>query len=216
MPLRGILFDLDGTLANTLPVCIQAAQLTVEHFTGRRPAEAEIYAQFGPTEEGLLEYFAPGRLADTLPLYLEAYERFHSELCLTPFPGVEHLLSVLHARGIRSAIVTGKGQGSAAISLRILGLDRWIDGVETGFPERADKPLSIQRVLERWGMPPEQAAYVGDTPYDMVAARTAGLRAFGAAWAETSTLRQDNGSQAEITFYDIDSFLQFIDSPASR
>jgi pyrophosphatase PpaX len=215
MSLRGIIFDLDGTLANTLPVCVQAAQLTVEHFTGQRPAKAEIYAQFGPTEEGLLEYFVPGRLAETLPLYLEAYERFHTTLCLAPFPGVEHLLTTLQTRGIRSAIVTGKGQYSAAITLRILGLGRWIDSVETGFPERADKPLSIRRVLERWEMSPEQAAYVGDTPYDMQAARSAGVLALGAAWAETSILRQDHRSQAEMTFQDIDCFLKFIDTQAS-
>lgn len=209
MSLDGMIFDLDGTLADTLPVCIQAYQATVKYFGGWVPEESEIYARFGPSEEGMLEEFIPGKLDRTLPYYLERYEEYHTQ-CPQAFLGVDELFSVLHSRGIRAAIVTGKGPLSAAISMRILGLSKWVDIVEAGFAHGADKPHSIGLVLRRWEMPPEQAAYVGDMPYDIRAARQAGLLPVGAAWAETSPLRKQPASQEHPTFYDLDQFIQWI------
>jgi HAD superfamily hydrolase (TIGR01549 family) len=211
MSLRGILFDLDGTLANTLPFCIRSYQLTAQHFTGRFPGETEVISLFGPCDEGVLERMSPGRLAETLPYYLDVYERLHLQDCKEPFPGIEKLFAVIQAKGIRTAIVTAKGQYSAEISLRILGLSKWIDEMETGFPDKPDKPRSIRKVMERWGMPPEQAAYVGDTPYDIKASLEAGLLPIGAAWAPTSTLRPQDYRLAYKIFSDIDSFIQWIE-----
>jgi pyrophosphatase PpaX len=209
MPLQGILFDLDGTLANTIPVCIRSFQATVEHFTGQIPTADKIYAMFGPTEEGMLADLVPGRLAETLPYYLQTYERFHAQV-LELFPGIAGALTRLKSKGIHMGIVTGKGQHSAAISLRLLGLGRWIDAVETGFPDKSDKPLCIRKILSRWQIQPTEAAYVGDAASDMDAARQVGLLPLGAAWAETSELRRRPDSQAATTFQDIDSFLDWV------
>ena len=211
MTLRGIIFDLDGTLADTLPVCIQAFQETMLHFNSRRPSDAEIISLFGPTEEGILETLLPERrLDETLPCFLAEYARLHERLCRQLFPGVENALSLLKANGIRMAIVSGKGQQSADISLRVLGLDRWIDCVETGFADRPDKPRSIRKVLDHWKILPDQAAYVGDMPSDMQSARQAGVLPLGAAWAESSTLHGGPDGQAAVMFYDIDSFIEWI------
>lgn len=210
MSLDGILFDLDGTLANTLPVCIQAYQATVQHFCGFTPEEAEIYTMFGPSEEGLLEKYMPGQLDKTLPFFLEHYERFHDQ-CIRPFPGVERLFSTLQAKGMRTAIVTGKGPHSAEISMRILGLGRWVDMLESGFAEGSNKPYSIGLVLRRWGLSPEQAAYVGDTPADMSDARAAGLLPLGAAWAETSLLRDQASTNGYTKFYELEHLIRWIE-----
>ena len=210
MPLRGICFDLDGTLADTMPVCIQAFQATVERLSGRRPGEDEVSALFGINEEGMLEKLLPGRLAESLPEYLRQYEHFHAG-GPRPFADVERLLELLQARGIRAAIVTGKGKFSAEISLRILDLCRRVDGVETGFADRSDKDGSIRAVLERWQIPPQQAAYVGDTPYDMQAARAAGVLPLGAAWAPTAHLLREPAPEAAYTFYSLDEFIEWIE-----
>lgn len=210
MVLEGILFDLDGTLANTLPVCIQAFQATVNSFCGRVPSEPEIYATFGPSEEGALEKLIPGKLSRTLPYFLDRYEESHAQ-CTQPFPGVEKMFTILKGKGIRTAIVTGKGPKSAEISMRILGLSRYVDIVESGFAEGANKPYSIGLVLGQWNCHPGHVAYVGDTPYDMVAARTAGLLPLGAAWAETSLLRQGRQPDIHAIFYDIETFIHWIE-----
>ena len=211
MKIKGILFDLDGTLADTLPTCIQAFQVTVEHFGKWIPTEEEITRYFGATEEGILEKFFPGQLSITLPYFLEVYERIHLQQCANPFPGVEKVLSTLALKGIQTAIVTGKGAESAAISMRILGLKRWINIVEPGFADKADKPYSINRVIERWGILPKQAAYVGDTPYDMKASRATGLMPLGAAWAASSTVDSEPSIQTHKTFYKMDDFIQWVE-----
>lgn len=66
------------------------------------------------------------------------------------------------------------------------------------------------RVLSRWGITPEQAAYVGDTPADVLAAHTAGLLPVGAAWAQTSLLRPHPAAQESITSCDLDRFIDWI------
>jgi pyrophosphatase PpaX len=214
MAIRGIIFDLDGTLANTLPVCIKAYQDTVYHFCGRVPEEAEIIGLFGPNEEGMLEQMIPGQLTETLAYYLKVYEQYHLQLCTGLFPGIGGSLSAIQSKGIKMAIVSGKGAFSAAISMRILGLEQWIDLVETGFDYGPDKPRSLRIVLEKWGLrSPENTAYVGDAPYDMQAAREAGLLPLGAAWAQSSSLKPETPTYA--TFFDIASWREWIEKLAS-
>jgi pyrophosphatase PpaX len=211
MSLQGILFDLDGTLANTLPVCVKAYQHTAEHFTGQFHSDDEIISLFGPSDDGILERLMPGRLAEILPYYLNEYEQIHIKECKEPFPGVEKVLDCLQAKAIKVAVVTAKGQQSAAISLRVLGLIKWIDTMETCFPARADKPRSIRKVLDRWRIRPECAAYVGDTPYDINASLEVGLLPIGAAWAQSSTLLNEAHPGAYKIFTEIEGFLNWIE-----
>ena len=209
MAIKGILFDLDGTLADTLPVCVGAFQSTVEHLTGVRMSETDVVSLFGIPEIGMLEKVMPGRMGEAIPFYLSEYERLHS-VCPKPFDGLEQVFAALERKGIAAAIVTGKGPETAEISLRILGLDHWADFVEVGFPDRADKPYSMRKALERWGMEAHEAAYVGDMPSDMDAARSVGLLALGAAWAE-STLLPASGGTAAFLFSSVPEFVDWVE-----
>lgn len=211
MTLNAFIFDLDGTLADTVPVCIQAHQETARHFIGRYPTVSEIYALFGPSEEGILERLIPGRLDETLPYFLDRYEQLHDR-CPQPFAGVERLFAVLEEKGVRSAIVTGKGPYSAVISMRILGLGRWVELIETGSAAGDNKTHSMRLVLERWGLPPEQAAYVGDAPTDIVAARQAGVLPIGAAWAPAAQLRSQRADGEYLLFYEMEHFIRWCES----
>ena len=209
MALKGILFDLDGTLADTVPVCVGAFQTTVEHFSGARMTQEDVISLFGITEVGMLEKVLPGRMEEVVPFYLREYERLHS-VCPKPFDGLEEVFAALRRKGIAAAIVTGKGLETAEISLRILGLDRWADFVEVGFPDRADKPYSMRKALARWGMEPQEAAYVGDMRSDMDAARSVGVLALGAAWAE-STLLPPSGGPAAVSFSSVPEFVEWVE-----
>ena len=140
-----MIFDMDGTLGNTLPVVVQALQETFSRYGGREYSRPEIEAMFGPSEEGVIQTRVP---ADDYPaalqLYLDRYAELH-DLATEPFPGVLHLLEVLQARGIRRAIVTGKGPGTARISMEHMGLDRLIERLMTGSPAGAEKPAAMRR-----------------------------------------------------------------------
>ncbi|MCL6432413.1 MAG: HAD family hydrolase [Anaerolineae bacterium] len=183
--LTSVLCDMDGTLGHTTRVCWAAFRAALEEHLGRQYSDAEITALFGPSEEGVFQRLVPDRWQACLQSFLVAYEREHDR-CPAPFPGIESALRSLRSRGVRLGIVTGKGPGSAAISLRRLGLGGYFDAVETGSPKGAVKATLIRRLLGRWNLAPEEAAYIGDHPSDMWAAREAGVLPLAAAWATTA------------------------------
>jgi len=183
--LSGVIFDLDGTLADTLPLAITAFRRAIEPLTGRTLTDAEIIATFGPSEEGMIRALAPAHYDAALADYLRHYEALH-DMVSEPFPDMRELLADLTARGVRVGLVTGKGAESAWLSLRRLGLEDVFEAVETGDPTGPRKAEGIRRILAGWGMPPAEAVYVGDAPSDVATAREAGVAVVGAAWAETT------------------------------
>jgi pyrophosphatase PpaX len=209
MKLRGVIFDLDGTLADTLGVCLEAFQETLQYYSGSSISLQELYPMFGPSEEGILRKLLPEWAEGAYPRYLTSYERLHQN-CTQPFAGIEGLLDELRRRGLRIAIATGKSIETAAISMRILGLNSRIDRLETGFIDRGDKPELIRRVLNDWGFSPDQVAYVGDIQSDMHAAEQVGVQPIGAAWAETSTLRSIEPKDGWVVFERVQDFSAWI------
>lgn len=185
MTIQGMIFDFDGTLADTLQLCCAAFREVAHRQLGREYADAEIVAMFGPSEEGMFQRIAGERWKDCQQDFLAVYERDHATTAEL-FPAIPELLSSLSERNIPVAIVTGKGADSAAISLRLLKLDQHFDIVESGSPAGSIKPAAIRRIVERWNVDPATVAYVGDAPNDVSDARAAGVVPLAAAWAATA------------------------------
>ena len=210
MRIDGVISDMDGTLADTLPVCFVAFRHTMETFSGRRYTDEEIMAHFGPSEEGIFRRLVPDRWKECLDAYSKAYAREHLRAARL-FPGIEEALGRLRERGIPLAVVTGKGPRSAAISFRQLDLARYFDILETGAPEGSIKPEAIRKVLAKWAVPPERVAYLGDAASDMEEARATGLIPLGAAWDSRATV--GSGSVApRLLFPTVESFTDWIDT----
>lgn len=210
MKLDGVIFDLDGTLGNTLPVCFAAFRRAMKGFSHRGYTDEEITALFGPSEEGIIRRMVPDQWQACLKAYLAAYEEEsarHARL----FPGIETALRLLKRRGLALAIATGKGAHSAAVSLRHLRLAGYFDVVETGSPEGGVKPQAIKKILLQWGVAPQQVAYVGDAPADIEAAREAGVIPLGAAWALTARADDLSALSALETFRSVEDFIQWIE-----
>lgn len=196
--IRGILFDLDGTLTDTLPLCHASFIEVFKRFTGRTYTAKEVHALFGPSEEGVIKRVVPDRWEECLAAYLQIYERDHSRLARI-FPGVKSMLDRLRGDGLRLAIVSSKGEGSGSITLRLLGLKGYADAVHWGAPEGGRKPAAIRDVLREWRFTPAEAAYVGDAPSDMRAAHEVGVLPLGAAWSNgTDGERLREGGAAEV------------------
>lgn len=183
--LGGVIFDLDGTLGDTLPVCYAAFRTVFREYLGVEYSDAEIHGMFGPTEEGILAGHLPADGDAPLRAYLSAYEASH-HLAPTPFAGIPELLDELAARSVPVAVVTGKGPRSAALSLEAWGVQDRFTHVKAGGDNGNIKDLNMRTVVGDWGVEAATVVSVGDAPSDVTAARSAGIVAAGAAWASTA------------------------------
>jgi pyrophosphatase PpaX len=106
---------------------------------------------------------------------------------LAPFPLVPDVIEQLAAGGIKLGVVTSRNKADAARSLRDGEVARFFQVVVTYGDARPPKPhpAPILHGLALLGLPPDEAAYVGDTTDDVHAAKRAGVVAIAATWAET-------------------------------
>jgi len=194
-----LLFDLDGTIGNTLPLCVAAFQNAIEPFLERHLKEEEIIAQFGPSEEGTIQALAPNHYHKVLLRYLEWYEKLHARYP-SPFGGMPELLQYAKNKGAYLGLITGKGARSTEITLVQYGLNRIFDSVKTGSPDGPVKDLRMREVLEETQFPTASFLYVGDAPSDIDACRKAGIRIAAAAWAETTDLQSLTAKNPDYLF----------------
>ncbi len=210
MRLDGMLFDVDGTLADSLPVCLSAFREAIRAFTGRTLTDAEIVARFGPTEEGMIQRLVPEQWERCLEVYLEAYRRALDEYPVS-LPAMTSALERLRRRGLSLGVVTGKGYRSAVLTLDRLGLAGYFAAVEAGSPNGSIKSACIQRVLARWGVGADRVAYMGDSASDVLAAREAGVVPLGAAWLPTTDAQALRAAAPHEVFDTVEGFIRWID-----
>lgn len=189
--LRAVLFDVDGTLIDTLHVIVPAIGDTVERFLGTRPADEVIRGLIGvPMRQQMKIYGA--QEADIPAMIENAIEAFEASAHLESDhePAIE-VLRLARARGLRTALVTSKSQPEVEpFLLRFSGADH-VDTVVCATDVRHPKPdpESARLACERLGVEPAQAVLIGDSVYDLRCARDAGVHsvavAYGAASRET-------------------------------
>lgn len=186
--IRGVIWDVDGTIADTIPMIVGILQRTIVEFGGREYSREEIEGMFGPTEEGVLKLVLDADGDAGYERFLEEYASRH-DAEVTVFDGVQAIVGDLERRGIRQAVVTGKGPLSARITLEKLELDRTFEVVSAGSVEGQFKDTAIAAIVDGWHMDRQEVLYVGDHPSDVRDAHRAGVRSAVAAWkrdAETS------------------------------
>ncbi|HBV87837.1 MAG TPA: haloacid dehalogenase [Desulfosporosinus sp.] len=209
MKLKGFIFDLDGTLINSLPVVRTSLSRTLLEFSGREYSNEELSALFGPSEEGIFKKLYPDSWRESLQFYLNEYDRLHVPYA-EPFPGIVEALTLLQDRKIKLALVSGKGAGSMEISLNHSGLKKYFEVITTGSEDRASKPEHIRQILDQWEFSPDEVAYVGDIAYDVQSAREVGVLPISALWAETAQAQKVLAMNPAKAFDSVDSFKEWI------
>jgi phosphoglycolate phosphatase len=187
--LKAVLFDLDGTLLDTLADIASCANV-VRAELGLPPHPKEAYKHFvgdGLTE--LLKRAFPARalrgpgLKARARRFEELYEE-HGQDETRPYPGVARMLDALALRGLPMAVVSNKPQRFTEACVREL-LPRWrfaaVRGARTQVPLKPDPagPLAAARAM---AVRPGSVLYLGDTGVDMKAAQAAGMFPVGALW----------------------------------
>ena len=209
--IKAVIFDLDGTLANTLPLCIHAFRQSIEPLINRQVSDQEIIDTFGPSEEGTIKVMAPDHYDEGVAAYLLHYESAH-QMCRAPFPGMPELLFFLKERGIHLSMVTGKGKKSAEISLKQFHLEDVFEVLEAGSPLGSRKAQVIQSIVEKLkDVSKDEVIYVGDAPSDILVSRKAGIMVVSAAWAETAEPEKLLELNPDELFYSIADFRTWLE-----
>ena len=194
--LSAALFDFDGTLVDTTEMIFQSMRHATSSVLGREDfTREELLANVGQPLPRQMEIFD----AEKAELLLEAYRAHHEEhhdALIAEFPGVDEALNRLRTAGVRIIVVTSKRRRSVEMALeKIPGLDLVVDLFVTmeDTTEHKPHPEPLLKGLELAGdVPKDKAVYVGDSPFDVEAAKAAGLRSVAVSWGAFSedTLRE--------------------------
>ncbi|MCR5710724.1 MAG: HAD family hydrolase [Bacteroidales bacterium] len=190
--MAALIFDFDGTLADTRAGILATAQEVLRRM-GLPPADpVALAATIGlPLRENFTRGAGlPDEAADTaVTIYRSIFEEVGVP-AITAFPGVAEVLEALASRGLPMAVATSRGQHSLELLMNRLGLDRHIPpafcfGVETAArPKPA--PDMVYVILGKLGAKPEETLVVGDTTFDIEMGRAAGCRTCGVTWGNQS------------------------------
>ena len=184
-----VIFDLDGTLLDTLDDIANAFNAVLEK-RGFPVHPTDAYRHFvgdGPrvlTERALPEDRRdPETIEACLADYLDHY-RYNPQVSARPYPGISELLDELGRRNISMAVVSNKVQEAAVGSVSAL-LSGWrfspVLGFREGVPKKPD-PFMALAAAEKLDLSPERIAFVGDTGVDMQTAAAAGMIPVGVLW----------------------------------
>jgi pyrophosphatase PpaX len=179
-----VLFDLDGTLIDSGPIILASMQHAVRAVTGRELAYEELAATVGG--QGLvaqMEALDPDRVDELVEAYREHNDPLHDTL--EAFAGMIDVLPKLREAGRRLGIVTAKRHRTVALAIeRLPWLDEQFDVVVAHEDTTRHKPDPdpVLAALARLDAEPAAAAYVGDSPFDIDAAKAAGVYAVAVGW----------------------------------
>lgn len=179
----GVLFDLDGTLVDTIALIVASFDHALTSVVGAGRPEPQVRAWIG---RRLGEVFAseyPEQAQELEATYVE-WNRAQAPLLIRRYDGVEDLLRGLLDVHQRMGVVTSKRRGAAIQALQIAGLDGLIDIVAASEDTTAHKPepAPLQHGAARLSVPIEQCVYVGDAVVDIEAARAAGMASIAVTW----------------------------------
>ena len=210
--IKAVIFDLDGTLGNTLPLCISAFRKSIEPLINSSLSDEEIISTFGPSEEGTIMALVPENFEEGISNYLKFYGEMHA-MCPAPFEGIEDLLITLRDKSVRIAMVTGKGKHSTRISLKQFGIAKYFEAIETGISSGPRKAEGIQNILDLFkDIQRNEVIYVGDAPSDITASKKVGIPVVAAAWAETAEPDKLKDLHPDMLFDNIKDFGYWLNS----
>ena len=188
-PAHAVLFDLDGTLIDSIDLIVNSARHAFEKCGHPMPTREEWIADLGlPLRTMFGRFIADESMMEQLVAGYREYQLANHDRLVRPYEEVASTLEALHGRGYELAVVTSKSEPLAKRGLAHVGLEGFFDvivGLESCTRHKPD-PEPVRTALDRLGIGPEAAAFVGDSPHDMVAGREAGVTTVAALWGPFS------------------------------
>ena len=182
--MTAFLFDLDGTLNDSVPLIIRSSQLAYAEL-GLERSVAEIKKTIGvPLVQTGEEIFGSGNGDIYRLTYQKCYRQVAPDYPLQAFPGILDMLDELRRQGAKIALVTSKRRQLTMENLETTGLlprmDVVIDAQSTDKHKPDPEPALL--ALEQLGETAEQGAFIGDSVFDLGCGRNAGLKTVAVSW----------------------------------
>jgi HAD superfamily hydrolase (TIGR01549 family) len=208
--LKCVIFDMDGTLTQTNCLIFDSFNYIALKYEGKKYSESEITAMFGPPEEGaLINIVGRERIRQAMKEYLEFYSANHDLARL--YPGIKEVVIDLKKRGVHVALFTGKGIDTTSITMDKFGLTPYFDYVVTGSDVTNHKPSAegIRKIINHFGLQPDEVLMVGDAVSDVKAAHEAGVRIAAVLW-DSYSKEKVLQMKTDYVFHDVREFSEWL------
>ena len=187
MTLRAVLFDLDGTLVDSLGDLTDAANHVREAFSLPLLGEKDVRLKIGKGSRNLVQQILPGfsesAVTGALDLFLD-YNRQHIAEKSHLFPDMLNTLRQLAAGNVRMAVITNKNEDLTLLLLHDLGINDLFECVCGGdtYPERKPSPLPLLKTAEKLGVLPTECVMIGDSINDIESGQRATMMTIACTW----------------------------------
>ena len=184
--LSAYLFDLDGTLINSIELIMSSFRHTMLVHLGEVPADHEWRSGFGtPLRTQLAKFACNAEQADAMRATYVKYSDRHHDRMVEAYPGVRDALENLRARAaVRLAIVTSKNRRGMHRGLQLCDLEKYFDVFVTA--DDVDKykpdPAPVIAALDQLAVDASEAVFLGDSPHDVASGRSAGVQTAAVLW----------------------------------
>ncbi|MSQ11023.1 MAG: HAD family hydrolase [Dehalococcoidia bacterium] len=183
--LDGLIFDVDGTVADNLLQVFNAFRAGFAAGGAGHYSDEDIFGLFGPSPEEIFQRAMPSQWQHAIKQCYQHYQASVSAQTIV-VPALADALATAAGAGVRLGVVSGGSHRLVALTLEALDLQgRFADILANAVPA-VPKRDHLARMAGLWKLAPHRLAYVGDSPNDMTHARDAGMTPLGAAWARES------------------------------
>lgn len=189
--LRTVIFDLDGTLIDSLGLILASYRHTMETHLGRRmPDELWVQGMGTPLDVQMRGFARDDDEAEAMVRTYESHNLANHDDLVRPYPGVRNAVMELRAHGFTLAIATSKRREATRLGLRACDFpEEWFAGIVTANDVTRPKPdpQPVEMALERSDEDePSRAVYIGDSVHDMRSGRAAGVLTAAVLWGPNS------------------------------
>jgi len=215
--IKGIVFDLDGTLLDTLDDLTIAVNKFLAKHNFKQHSREDVRKMVGNGAAKLVERalpkieFTKDEMQILFAEYAQAYKT--SQEFTKIYDGITEILDYLAEKNIKIAVVSNKPDKATQFCKENY-LKKWnfnpCFGQEDGIPIKPD-PFMLNKVIEIWGFEKFEVLFVGDSPEDMLTAKNAGIAGIGAGWGFRSCELLDKAG-AKFSFEKTTELLEFIKS----
>jgi pyrophosphatase PpaX len=180
-----VLFDLDGTIVDTNELIIRSFLHALQGETPEAVTREQIIPNMGRPLIDQMKHFTGREQVDEVIAKYRAFNLANHDELVREFPYVREVLKALREHGCRLGVVTSKIRRTTEMGLKLCGLAEYIETVVTVEDVHNPKPdpEGILQALRTLGTEPEHAAMVGDSHYDILAAKNAGVTSVGVSWS---------------------------------